>query len=201
MRTKGRLMMGMMAGICVAALGSAWAQVQPPPPETTEKRAQLLDEMSQAQERAREIQAQLNASAQQAQELNPDLKQLHTELVEIYQSKLTEYGFPNEAEMQQLRVMQQRLQAAETEGMDEAERQQLTQLFNAEVAKQQAAQDKALNDPQVLVAQQAFNQANSQAMSEANPQAPALQQELEEIQAHIEKLHVELQQALQAPQP
>jgi chromosome segregation ATPase len=201
MRNRERWMMSMIAGVCVATLGPAWGQVQPAPPEMTEERAQLMEEMSQAQERAREIQTQLGESARQVQEQNPELQRLHNELVAIYQSKLMEYGFPNEAEMQQLQAMQQRLQAAATGGMDEAERQQLTQRFNAEVAKQQAAQEKAQNDPQFVAAQQAFHQAQSQAMSEVNPQAAMLQQELAEVQGRIEQLQIELQQVLQAPQP
>ena len=198
-------MMGIMAGSCVVAAGPASAQMQPQAAqpqqsEAASRRIQLLDEINTVQERASELQQQIDTIARQAQEQNPEMQQLHADLMALYEKKLAEYGYPSEAEIQKLRDMQQRLQTPEAGEMDEAERQQLTQQFNAEVAKLQQAQESALMDTAVQAAQQAFEQARSKAMSEVNPEAQALEREFQTVQNKLEQLRQQLQQVLQAPQ-
>jgi hypothetical protein len=200
------LMMGVIAGGCMAATGSAWAQGQPQaaqtqPAEDADQRAQVLAEMNKVQERAGEIQRRLNDIAQQVQEQNPDLQKQYAELMDIYQNKLDEYGYPSEEEMQKLQVMQQRLQAPEAGNMDDAERQRLTQEFNTEATKLQEAQEKAQDDPEVVAAQEAFEEARLKAMSEIDPQAPDLLSKLEDIYEELDALRLKLQQVMQAPQP
>ncbi len=198
------LMMGMIAGGCVVAMGPAWAQVQPQAAqpqqsEAAEQRTQLLEEMNAVQERASTLQQRINAIAEQAQVENPDLQKLHADLMGVYQKKLAEHGYPSEAELQQLREMQQRLQAPGAGEMDEVERQQLTQQFNAGVAVLQDAQEKAQMDTEVIAAQQTFEQARSKAMSEIDSESQALEREFAEVQGKLEQLRMQLQQMLQAP--
>lgn len=198
-------MMGIMAGSCVVAAGPASAQMQPQAAqpqqsEAASRRIQLLDEINTVQERASELQQQIDTIARQAQEQNPEMQQLHADLMALYEKKLAEYGYPSEAEIQKLRDMQQRLQTPEAGEMDEAERQQLTQQFNAEVAKLQQSQESALMDAAVQAAQQAFEQARSKAMSEVNPEAQTLEREFQTVQNKLEQLRQQLQQVLQAPQ-
>ncbi len=201
------IIMGIMVVSCVVATGPVWAQMQPSDaqPQADQsgadaRRTQLLDEINKVQERASALQQRINAVAQQAQEQSPEIQKLNADLMDIYQKKLAEYGFPNEAEMNKLREMQQRLQDPGESGMDEAERQQVTQQFNAEVAKLQQAQEKAQRDAAVLEAQQAFEQARSKAMSEIDPQVQTWEREFETVHSKLEQLRMQLQQVLQAPQ-
>jgi chromosome segregation ATPase len=199
------VIMGIMVASCVVATGQAWAQMQqqaaePQQSEAEAERTQLLEEMNTVQERARVLQQRINTIAQQAEEANPDLQTMHADLMGVYQKKLAEYGYPSEAELQQLREMQQSLQAPGAGEMDEGERQQLTQQFNAGVAKLQQAQDEAQRDTEVQAAQQAFEQARSKAMSEIDSEAQALEREFAEVQGKLEHLRMQLQQMLQAPQ-
>ncbi len=201
------VIMGIMVVSCVVATGPAWAEMQSfgaqPQAEQSgvdTKRAQLMDEINKVQERASLLQQRINAVAQQAQEQNPEIQKQHADLVDIYQKKLVEYGYPNEAEMQKLQKMQQRLQAPRASEMDEAERQQLTQQFNAEVAKLQQAQEKAQRDAAVQAAQQAFEQTRLKAMNEIDPEVQNLEREFETVHSKLEQLRMQLQQVLQAPQ-
>lgn len=194
------LMMGIMAGSSVIAASQAWAQMQPQQSEAASKQSQIMERINTAQTRASTLQEQINAIAQKAQAENPVIQSLHEELMKTYETKLAEYGYPNEAEMQKLREMQQRLQTPGDNEMGEVERQQLTQTFNTEVAKLQVAQEKAQRDAEVIAAQQALEKANSEAMNEINPEAQALQRELEIVQEKIENLRLQLQEALQATQ-
>jgi len=196
--------MGIMVVSGIVAAGPVRAQMQPQAAQPQQsgadaERTQLLDEINRVQERASALQQRINKVAQQAQEQNPEIQKLHAELMDIYQSKLAEYGYPSDAEMQELREMQQRLQAPGASEMDESERQRLTQQFNAEVANLQQAQDKAQGDAEVLAAQREFEETRSKDMSEIDPDVQALEGELETVQGKLEKLRMQLQQALQSP--
>jgi chromosome segregation ATPase len=203
MMNKNVAVMGIMVVSCVVATGPAWAQMQPQAAQPQQsgvdaKRTQLLDEINKKQERASALQQRINAVAQQAQEQNPDIQKLHADLMDIYQKKLAEYGYPSETAMQKLREMQQRL-TTEQGSMDEAERQQLTQQFNTEVAKLRQAEEKAQRDAKVQAAHQAFVQARSKGMSETDPDIQTLEREFETLQGKLEQLRMQLQQVLQAP--
>lgn len=195
---------GIMAGACLVFTGSAWAQMQqragqPQQPETAQKRTELLEALEGMQQRATMLQQRINAIARQAEEQNPDLQKLHADLMDVYQKKLAEHGYPSEEEMQQLRDLQERLQIPGASDMEDAERQRLTQQFNAGVAKLQESQERAQSDRAVLAAQQAFEQARVIAMSEIDPEAQALEREFKAVQGKLEDLRTQLQQVLQAP--
>ncbi len=195
-------MVGMITVGCVAAMTPAGAQmqpqaVQPPASEASTESTRIMDAMNSVQKDASEIQAKLNAAAQQAQEQTPEIQELHNKLMETYQDKLDEYGYPDQAGLQELRDIQQRLQTPADGEKDEAERVQLTQQFNTQVAKMQEAQEKAQSAPEVIAAQDDFLKVRSEAMTEVDPQVPALEQELEGLQSRIESLRQAMQQVQQ----
>jgi hypothetical protein len=203
MMTIRNTMMTMMAAACFAGASAAEAQLQPPQqaqPQQTDieaQRTQILQELNALREQGIQVQSELTAIAQKAAEANPSLMGLHGNLVTVYQSKLTEYGHPSEEELQELRVMQQKLQTPGAEGMDEAERRRLTDQFNAEVAKLQEAELKAQNDPAVKQAQAEFDQTRLETMQQLDPKTMDLQRKQEDLQAHINRLQQSLQSLLQ----
>jgi chromosome segregation ATPase len=198
---------GIMVVSCVVATGPTWAQMQPSGAQPQGKqsaadvqRTKITEQMQEVQKRASALQQRINTVAQKAQQQNPELQKLHAELMDIYKKKLAECGYPSDAEMQKLREMQERLQNPGASEMDEAERQQLTQQFNAEVAKMQEAQEKAQRDAAVLTAQQAFEEVRSKAMREIDPKVQKWESEFETVNSKLEELRMQLQQVMQAPQ-
>jgi len=200
------VVMGIMLGSCVMATSPAWAQVQPSgeqpqgePSAVDVQRTKIMEQMQDVQERAGQLQDRINTIAREAQEQNPEVQKQYAELMDTYQQKLVEHGYPSESEIQALEKMQQRL-TTDAGSMEEAERQQLTQQFNTEVAKLQQSLEKAQSDPDVLAAQKTFEQTRTQAMRDIDPEAAALERELEILQDRLEQLRQQLQQVLQATQ-
>ncbi|NCC52424.1 MAG: hypothetical protein EOM20_14565 [Spartobacteria bacterium] len=172
-------------------------QTQPHRTAAEAERTKLLNELNALQERTRVIQDKLMIIAQKAVEANPQLTALHNNLVTVYESKLTEYGYLDEAEQQKLQEVQQMLQTPEAGDIDDAERQRLTKQFHAEVAKMQEAQQKAQSDPEVQQAQAELDQARLMTMLECDPDTTALQEEHQELQSKINHLRQSLQSAVQ----
>jgi hypothetical protein len=201
MKTTVDTAIAVMAVFIFAGASAAEAQTPQPRPQQAQPQQKVLNELSAFQERSRKVQEELTAIAQKAVKANPQLMDMHKELMAVYERKLTEYGYPSEEEIQALREMQQKMQTAGEGGVDEAERQRLTDQFNASVAKLQKAQQKAQSDPKVQAAQKKFNQARLDAMQKVNPKTMELQKEQADLQSKIEKLRQSLQTAVQqAPQ-
>ena len=158
-----------------------------PSPEVS----QTMEQLGRLQQQGQEIEHRLNAIAQRAVEKNPELSTMRDEVVELYQEKLHEYGYPSEERLRELQQMQIKLQTAGD--MDTQERQELTQQFNADVATMQQAEQQAQNDPEVQPALQELNAARERAMAKIDEDFPRLQQQHAQIVAQMQALQQELQ--------
>ncbi len=159
----------------------------------------LAAKFQAAQQRSQQLQSQLNNIAAEARQKNPHIAKMEERLQELYQSKLTEYGYPTEKELQDLQKMQARLQSQE-EDMAADERQRLTSEFQKKLAALQESQSRAQENEEVQTALQQFQQAQSKAMSDVDEKAPEIQRELSRLQQEIQQLHQQLIQRQQRQQ-
>jgi hypothetical protein len=167
-----------------------------PSPETTDLQAELVTQIRELEARGQDVQTQLQQIAQQAMQANPELQQQQQHLQELYNEKLREYGYPSDERIVELQQMQNQLQQG-GEAMTDAERQALTETFQAEVQSMQMAQMQAEQDAEVQQALRAQQSAEETAMTEVDANTPQLQQELERIAAELEELQARMQSLMQ----
>lgn len=154
--------------------------------------------MQELETQSREIDAQLERIETQASEQNPAILEKRTELIETFEEKLDEYGYPDETELERLQEMQQQLQAPA--GMDDAERMDIIQEFQEGVQKIQSARERAQQDPDVQRLQQDFEQERMQAMMAIDDNARELEEKQEAIIREFSQLRQQLQQIIQQEQ-
>ena len=200
----------LMTAVCALTTSFVWAQhdqAAPPPVqqgdaapaprvETENPQAQMIAQIRELEQRGQEIQTQLQQIAQQAMQANPELQEQQQALQELYNEKLEEHGYPSDERIVELQQMQNQLQQGAGE-LTDAERQELTQNFQAEVQAMQAAQMQAEQDAEVQQALQAQQAAQETAMAEVDSSTPELQQELEQIASQLEELQMRMQQLMQ----
>ncbi len=197
MRDKPRIMTGLLTTVFVGGAGLVLAQEPPPPPPQPQQPPAVEGqaELQQLQQRAQQIEARLSEIAQQALQADPELQAMQDDLETLYRAKLEEFGYPDEAKLAELQAMQRQLQTAE--GMDPAERDALTQEFQAEVTQMQQAQMQAQQDTEIQGAIAEVQDARTEAMGEIDPEAPALQQQLEQIIGQLQQIQQQMMQQQQ----
>lgn len=199
MYTQTRRIAALLSAITITAGGLLYAeqhQLEPqhaPPPPPPDQQNDLRMELQRIQQEAQQLQQTLDQIAMQATQQTPALMTKQDELQELYQEKLQEHGYPTEQQLAELQDMQHQLQ--QDADMDTQEREQLIRRFQQEVTEMQQAQAQARQDREVQQAIQAYEADRLDAMREVNPQAPAMQQQLDEYMQTIEQM----QQALMQP--
>lgn len=199
MYTQTRRIAALLSAITITAGGLLYAeqhQLEPqhaPPPPPPDQQNDLRMELQRIQQEAQQLQQTLDQIAMQATQQTPALMTKQDELQELYQEKLQEHGYPTEQQLAELQDMQHQLQ--QDADMDTQEREQLIRRFQQEVTEMQQAQAQAHQDREVQQAIQAYEADRLDAMREVNPQAPAMQQQLDEYMQTIEQM----QQALMQP--
>ena len=175
----------------IAGTMSLYAQT--PPPQAPQQGAQpggaQTQEMGNAQRlqaRAQEIEAELEMIAAEAERNNPELVEDRTAFIEMFESKLEEQGYPDQEEQQKLQQMQMQLQ--NPEALDEEQRQQLTMEFQQAISEMREAETQVREDPEFQKEQEKLINARTEAMTEVNPEVPALEREREEVFAQLNAL-------------
>lgn len=169
----------LLASTCMlVALVPAAAQTDAP---TAEPSA-----VHQLQTRAQELETKLRQLAAEAERKDPELIEKRSELIEMFESKLDEQGYPDREEQEKLQSMQQRLQ--NPEGLDDAQRMELTQEFQEKIMEMREAERKVREDREFREEQKALIEDRSEAMAEINPEAPKLEQELEQLYVRMTEM-------------
>jgi predicted Zn-dependent protease len=164
----------MVSAITVLMLtGMASAQVQPQPQQ---------DQLSSQQARLQQIQQHLSMVQQTAIEESPDLQAENEELDELVEEKIADQGHDPEAMIQTLSSLQEQYQS---EDLTEQDRQQILQEFQGVQQQLQLAQEIAMQDSQVVAAQEVFRENLLEAMREHEPATDDLIEEFEQIQQEM----------------
>ena len=169
--------------IAVQAQAPQQAPQQGVPPGA---QAQEIGQAQQLQARAQEIESELQLIAAEAERNNPELIEERTAFIEMFESKLEAQGYPDQEEQQKLQEMQMRLQ--NPQALDEEERQKLTMEFQQAIAEMREAETQVREDPEFQAEQEKLIKARSEAMTEINPEVPALEREREEVFAQLNAL-------------
>ncbi len=164
----------MVSAITVLMLtGMASAQVQPQPQQ---------DQLSSQQARLQQIQQHLSMVQQTAIEESPDLQAENEELDELVEEKIADQGHDPEAMIQTLSSLQEQYQS---EDLTEQDRQQILQEFQGVQQQLQLAQEIAMQDSQVVAAQEVFRENLLEAMREHEPATDDLIEEFEQVQQEM----------------
>lgn len=187
----------MLTGAALAA-GTMAAQAQAPQqvPQQVAPPGGQTQEMIQAQQlqaRAQEIESELQMIAAEAERNNPELIEERTAFIKMFESKLEAQGYPDQEEQQKLQEMQMRLQ--NPQALDEEERQKLTMEFQQAITEMREAETQVREDPEFQAEQEKLIEARSEAMTEIDPNVPALEREREEVFAQLNALMRALQPA------
>ena len=129
----------------------------------------------------------------EAERNNPELIEERTAFIEMFESKLEAQGYPDQEEQQKLQEMQMRLQ--NPQALDEEERRKLTMEFQQAITEMREAETQVREDPEFQAEQEKLIEARSEAMTEINPNVPALEREREEVFAQLNALMRALQPA------
>ncbi|SEO43376.1 hypothetical protein [Aquisalimonas asiatica] len=168
---------GALRALVVAAAmifaGSAVAQMEQQP-QGQEGGPQM--ELQQIQQRLAEVQ-------EAALENNPGLEQQRDELEELVIRKMEEAGYDPDASMQTLESVQADMQ---DESLSDEERQQMLQEAQEAQQDLQEAQQVAMQDDEVVEAQQAFQDDLMEAMREEDPETDELIEEFQQIQQDMQ---------------
>jgi hypothetical protein len=166
----------MVSAITVLMLtGMASAQVQPQPQPQQ-------DQLSSQQARLQQIQQHLSMVQQTAIEESPDLQAENEELDELVEEKIADQGHDPEAMIQTLSSLQEQYQS---EDLTEQDRQQILQEFQGVQQQLQLAQEIAMQDSQVVAAQEVFRENLLEAMREHEPATDDLIEEFEQVQQEM----------------
>lgn len=169
---------GALRALVVAAAmlfaGSAVAQMEQQAPEGQEGGPQM--ELQQIQQRLAEVQ-------EAALENNPGLQQQREELEDLVIRKMEEAGYDPDASMETLEAVQADMQ---DESLSDEERQQMLQEAQEAQQDLQEAQQVAMQDDEVVEAQQAFQDDLMEAMREEDPETDELIEEFQEIQQEMQ---------------
>ena len=131
--------------------------------------------------------------AAEAERNNPELIEERTAFIKMFESKLEAQGYPDQEEQQKLQEMQMRLQ--NPQALDEEERQKLTMEFQQAITEMREAETQVREDPEFQAEQEKLIEARSEAMTEIDPNVPALEREREEVFAQLNALMRALQPA------
>jgi len=168
----------MVSAITVLMLtGMAGAQVQPQPQPQPQQ-----DQLSSQQARLQQIQQHLSMVQQTAIEESPDLQAENEELDELVEEKIADQGHDPEAMIQTLSSLQEQYQS---EDLTEQDRQQILEEFQGVQQQLQLAQEIAMQDSQVVAAQEVFRENLLEAMREHEPATDDLIEEFEQIQQEM----------------
>jgi hypothetical protein len=166
----------MVSAITVLMLtGMASAQVQPQPQPQQ-------DQLSSQQARLQQIQQHLSMVQQTAIEESPDLQAENEELDELVEEKIADQGHDPEAMIQTLSSLQEQYQS---EDLTEQDRQQILEEFQGVQQQLQLAQEIAMQDSQVVAAQEVFRENLLEAMREHEPATDDLIEEFEQVQQEM----------------
>jgi chromosome segregation ATPase len=137
---------------------------------------------SQEQMRLQQIQQRLGQIQQAALEAHPELQEQNADLEELVVETMQEAGYQPEAKMDTLQALRERIQSPD---LSQAEQQQM--MMTAQEAQQhlQEAQQVAMQDSQVVAAQEAFRDDLIAAMNEQDPETEDLIAEFEQIQRDL----------------
>jgi predicted Zn-dependent protease len=161
----------MVSAITVLMLGGmASAQVQPQPQQ---------DQLSSQQARLQQIQQHLSMVQQMAIDESPDLQAANEEIDALVMEKIEDQGHDPEAMIQNLSSLQEEYKS---EDLTEQDRQEILQEFQGVQQQLQVAQQTALQDSQIVAAQEVFRENLLEAMREHEPATDDLIEEFEQIQ-------------------
>jgi hypothetical protein len=164
----------MVSAITVLMLtGMVSAQVQPQPQQ---------DQLSRQQARLQQIQQHLSMVQQMAIDESPDLQAANEEIDALVMEKIEDQGHDPEAMIQNLSSLQEEYQS---EDLTEQDRQEILQEFQGVQQQLQVAQQTALQDSQIVAAQEVFRENLLEAMREHEPATDDLIEEFEQIQQEM----------------
>jgi septal ring factor EnvC (AmiA/AmiB activator) len=172
------------------------AQDQPAAQGANQEYTKILANLQELRTRSQQLQGQLSKIEQAAKQKKPELATMQNDLTVLHQKKLKEVGYPDEEQIQKLRNIQQQLQTPG--GIDDQERQQLTQRFNAEIARMQKSQETVRRDPEIREESRKYEQARMKAMTEVDGETPELQRQLSRKQQEFEQWQQKMQQQSQS---
>lgn len=133
-------------------------------------------ELQQIQQRLAEVQ-------QAALENNPGLQQQREELEDLVIRKMEEAGYDPDSSMETLESVQAGMQ---DESLSDQERQQMLQEAQQAQQDLQEAQQVAMQDDEVVEAQQAFQNDLMEAMRAEDPETDELIEEFQQIQQEMQ---------------
>jgi hypothetical protein len=160
--------------ILALSLMVAGAAAQTPAPPSDDAAEQNLEQM-----RLQQIQQELATIQQTAFAENPQLQSLNDDLEELVTTTMQDLGYDPDGIVESLEAAQEKLEAGD---LSEMERQVVIQEAQAAQQQFQAGQQAALQDSQVVAAQETLRDELLDAMREQEPATDALITEFEELQ-------------------
>ncbi len=154
--------------------------------------SQEMIEAQQLQIRVQEIETQLQAIAAEAERANPELVEERTAFVELFESKLEARGYPDQEGQQRLQELQLRLQTPQQ--LEDEERQRITAEYEQAVTQMRQAETAVREDPEFQRKQSELLESRIEAMTEINPEVPAMEREREEAISRLNALMHSMQQ-------
>lgn len=169
------LLQALVATVALAFAGGAAAQMEQEGGQGGQQGGPQM-ELQQIQQRLAEVQ-------QEALEENAGLQAQREELEELVISKMEEAGYDPDASMETLENVQGQIQ---DESLSDEERQQMLQ--DAQQAQQdlQEAQQAAMQDDEVIEAQQAFQDDLMEAMREIEPDTDEMIEDFQRLQQEMQ---------------
>lgn len=163
------------------------AQTSPPPPaQSGPGQAAEMTKLQKLQAQAQQLETKLQQLAARAENENPELVEQRSELIEVFEQKLDEHGYPGPEAQRELQELQRRLQ--DPEGLDDARRLELMQKYQKKVGEMREAEQKARTDREFREQQRKLMEARSEAIEEIDPKAPEMEEELDELYAKLTEL-------------
>lgn len=166
----------LVAAAALAFAGSAVAQLEGGQGGQGGQEGGPQMELQQIQQRLAEVQ-------QQALEDNPGLEAQRDELEELVIRKMEEAGYDPDSSMETLENVQGQIQ---DESLSDEERQQMLQEAQQAQQDLQEAQQVAMQDDEVVEAQQAFQDDLMNAMRDIEPDTDEMIEDFQRIQEEMQ---------------